>query len=143
MNLFQWLFGGLLAASLAYTVWGYQRKYGALSGKSRLFRTVGLVLLNLLLVSVVTYFGTDWDAMLYKIGVPTEQNARIVLLSKGLYFSTWLLLSVLTLGCAGLDSLENFSIYRKQRREALDEMVGAAIAASAAKHAARQGDTAS
>jgi hypothetical protein len=51
----------------------------------------------------------------------------------------------LLVGIAGLDSLENFTIYRKQRREAVDEMIQEAVAASRAKHATvaagRSGDT--
>ena len=117
MNVFVWLWGTLLAAALFYTVWGYGRKYGALSGKSRLFRTVGIVLLDLLLATVVIFFATDWDAMRYRVGTPSQQASQLVVLSQGLYFATWLLLSVLIVGCASLDSLENYSIYRKQRRE--------------------------
>ena len=138
MNVFAWLWGTLLAAALSYTVWGYGKKYGALSGKSRLFRTVGMILLDLLLTTVVVYFCTDWNAMRYRIGTPSEQAAQLVALSQGLYFATWFLVSVLILGCAGLDSLENFSIYRKQRREALDELVAGAIAASVAKREATE-----
>ncbi|MBC8141957.1 MAG: hypothetical protein H7Y38_11005 [Armatimonadetes bacterium] len=140
MNALQWLFGALLAGSVAYTVLGYRHKYGALSGKSRLFRTVGLVLMDLLLLTVLMFFSTDWDAMLYKVGVSTEDSAARVLLSKGLYFATWMLLSVLTVGCAALDSLENFSVYRRQRREALDQMVQETIAASVARRTAGQSD---
>lgn len=139
MNAFQWLFGLLLAAAVAYTVWGYPHKYGALSGKSRLFRTVGIVLIDLLLLTVLMYFSTDWKAMQYRIGVPSQDSTRLVKASQLLYGTTWVLLSVLIVGTAGLDSLENFTIYRKKRREALDQMIQEAVAASQAKRAALAG----
>ena len=139
MNLFQVFFGALLAGSVGYTVWGYSRKYGALSGKSRLFRMVGLVLINLLLLTVLMYFSTDWNAMRYRIGIPSQTSSRLVLASQALYGTTWVLLSVLAVGTAGLDSLENFSIYRKKRREVLDEMIQEAISSSREKRAAGGG----
>lgn len=145
MNVFQWVFGALLAGTVGYTIWGYPRKYGALSGKSRLFRTLGLVLVNLLVFTVFLYFSTDWNAMQYRIGVPSQDSARLVKASQLLYGVTWVLLTILLVGVAGLDSLENFTIYRRQRREAVDEMIQDAIAASQAKRAAtasgRSGDT--
>jgi len=144
MNVFQWGFGALLAGTIAYTVWGYPRKYGALSGKSRLFRTVGIVLANLFLITVLLYFSTDWDAMRYRIGVPTQDSARLVRASQLLYGVTWVMLSILLVGIAGLDSLENYTVYRKRRREAVDELIQEAVAASQAKRAAlagRSGDT--
>lgn len=144
MNVFQWVFGALLAGTVGYTIWGYPRKYGALSGKSRLFRTVGMVLANLLLLTVFLYFSTDWTAMKYRIGVPSQDSARLVKASQLLYGTTWVLLATLLVGTAGLDSLENFTIYRKRRREAVDEMIQEAVAASQAKRgtlSGRSGDT--
>lgn len=144
MNVFQWVFGALLAGTVGYTIWGYPRKYGALSGKSRLFRTVGMVLANLLLLTVFLYFSTDWTAMKYRIGVPSQDSERLVKASQLLYGTTWVLLATLLVGTAGLDSLENFTIYRKRRREAVDEMIQEAVAANQAKRgplSGRSGDT--
>jgi peptidoglycan biosynthesis protein MviN/MurJ (putative lipid II flippase) len=139
MNLFQWVFGGLLAVALVVTVWGYPRKYGALSGRSRLFRTVGILLLDLLLITIVMYFSTDWLAMRFRVGIETEKNIQLIAASKLLYFTTWVIITILTLGMGMLDALENFTVYRKQRREALDDMIQDAIAASQAKRLATAG----
>ncbi len=141
MNVFQWGFGALLAGTVAYTVWGYPRKYGAMSGKSRLFRTVGIVLANLFLLTVLLYFSTDWNAMQYRIGVPSQDSARLVKASQLLYGVTWVMLSILLVGIAALDSLENFTVYRKIRREAVEEMIRDAVAAGQAKRAALAGNS--
>jgi hypothetical protein len=46
----------LLGAAVLYTVFGYKHRYGALSGRSRLFRTLGLILIDLLLALVLMWF---------------------------------------------------------------------------------------
>lgn len=139
MSLFQWVFGGLLAIALAATVWGYPHKYGALSGRSRLFRTVGVVLIDLLLITVLMYFSTDWTAMKYRVGMTSSDALKLVAASQALYLVTWVIIMIWSVGMGLLDALENFSVYRRQRRQALDEMIQEAIAASQAKRLATAG----
>ena len=139
MNPLQWVFGGLLVVALAATVWGYPHKYGALSGRSRLFRTVGILLLDLLLITIVMYLSTDWIAMKYQVGRSASDSLKLIAASRLLYFTTWVIITILTLGMGMLDALENFTVYRKQRRQALDDMIQDAIAASQAKKLATAG----
>ena len=56
----QIVLGLCLLGALTYTVLAYPNKYGALSGRSRLFRTVGLFLLDVLLALVLMYTFIDF-----------------------------------------------------------------------------------
>jgi len=136
MNPLQSLFSILLGIGVVYTVWGYPRKYGALSGRSRLFRTIGLVLINLLLITLLIFASTDWNEQLYHVGSIPENARRMVKISQLLYYVTWLILGLFLLGVAMLDGLENFTIYRRQRREALENMIAEAVAAQKQKRVA-------
>jgi len=127
--------GILVGLMIGLTVWGYPRKYGALSGRSRFFRTVGMVLFNLLLITILIYASTDWHAQLYRIGMEPHNAARLVAASKLVYFLIWLLIGIFLLGVALLDMLENFTIYRRQRREAMEAMIAGAVAAHQQKKA--------
>lgn len=135
MNALQLIFGILFGISAVYTVWGFPRKYGALSGRSRLFRTIGMVLINLLLVTLVIFFSTDWNGQLYQVGVDPARARYMVKISQLLYFVTWLLMGVFLMGVALFDSLENFTLYRRQRREALEKMIADAVAVQQQKRA--------
>jgi len=132
----QSIFGILVGLMVGLTVWGYPRKYGALSGRSRLFRTIGVLLINLLFITILIYSSTDWHAQLYRIGMEPHNAARLVAASKLVYFLIWLLIGIFLLGVALLDMLENFTIYRRQRREALEAMIAGAVASHQQKRTA-------
>jgi membrane protease YdiL (CAAX protease family) len=114
MTATQFLLGTLLAFALGYTVLGYPHKYGALSGRSRLYRTVGLCVLDLLLILV--FFGTfaDFDSG------PDERVARIRYL---LYLMSCLTLCLTLPLIAALDALESYSAVRRERREYLNKIL--------------------
>src|SRR5205085_87219 len=109
MNPLQILFGFLVALAAWGTVWGYPRKYGALSGRSRLFRMVGVLLLDLLVITLLIFVSTNWEAQMFRVGIKPTDAKNIVHASQLLYFTTWLLIGLLLLGVAMLDWLENFT----------------------------------
>lgn len=118
----QAVFAVLTMGALAATAWGYPRRYGALSGRSRLFRTVGMGLLDLLLLTATAFVFTDWRAQLLQVGMTPHRAGQLVAASQALYSLTWLLLCVLLVGMALLDSLETFSVYRRERRAAFEDV---------------------
>ncbi len=102
-----------------FTVAGYKRKYGALSARSRLFRTVGLVLLNLLLILFLAYTFAD-----FKTGVtPKAASVREIL-----YLCSCLFLGLTLLCVALLDSLESIVAVRRERRGLAQEMIRDVVA---------------
>lgn len=132
MNPLQMLFGALLAVSVLVTVLGYRRKYGALSGRSRLFRTAGMGMINLLLVVLMVFFGMNRQEMLAAGGDPRVFALRQVVM---LLVITFLILSLV--GLAALDVLENVVVYRRERRQAFQQMIRDEIEAQAQKRAER------
>ena len=114
MNQVQLILAGLLGVSALVTIFGYSRKYFALSGRSRLFRTVGLVIINLLFVTLIAFCGTDWKA----IANPTEAKIRAAI-----YLALFGLMTISLFLLASLDVLESLVVYRRERREAMQQMV--------------------
>jgi membrane protease YdiL (CAAX protease family) len=107
-------FGSLLAVALLVTVIGYPRKYGALSGRSRLYRTLGVALIDLLLVVILVFVSTDFSSIVD----PRVRAVRVII-----YTLTFLFLTLSLMGLAGLDVLESIVVYRRERRAALEQMV--------------------
>jgi hypothetical protein len=104
MNPLQLFMGALLIASLFATVFFFPKKYGSLSGKSFLFRTTGMVLLNLLLFLMVVIVAG-------KFAPGREGVLRLTLL----YFGA-LLVGIGAVFVALLDSLETYVAGRRERR---------------------------
>jgi membrane protease YdiL (CAAX protease family) len=105
MNPLQLFMGALLIASLFATVFFFPKKYGSLSGKSFLFRTTGMVLLDLLLLIMVVIVGGKF--------APGKEG----LLRMTLLYIAALLVGIGTVGVALLDSLETYVAGRRARRE--------------------------
>ena len=114
MNQLQLIFAGLLGISGLATIIGYPRKYGALSGRSRLFRTLGLVIINLLFILLISFCGTDFKA------VPNPNEGKI---RAAIYLALFGVLIISLLLLAVLDLLESLVVYRRERREAMQHMV--------------------
>lgn len=103
----------LLAAALAYTVYGYPHRYGALTGRSRLYRTVGLFLLSLLLMLV--FMGQFID---FYAGVERRTGA----LRGTFYWASCFMLGVMLPIIAVLDALESFVAVRREKRDYLTNL---------------------
>jgi len=102
----------LFAATCTYTVVGYPHRYGALSGRSRLFRTVGLFLLNLLLGLVLLITFIDYE------GAPPAGVSRRALAIRYLSYVLACIFLVFSLLCVALlDWLELQVIYRRAQRD--------------------------
>jgi hypothetical protein len=113
-------FGILLAIAIGVLVFFYSRGYGALSPRSRLFRTAGMVLLCLLLALVMVFVGRDFVGRV------------------GLFQRLFLLISLYGLGIslvciALLDALESFVAMRRAERQVIQQVID---------EAHRQGDEA-
>jgi hypothetical protein len=132
MNPLQITFGALLAAALLVTVVGYGRKYGALSGRSRLFRTAGMGLIDLLLVVGLILVSGNREAALAAGTLNAFAVRQLVLLTVVVF------LTLSLIGVAALDALENVTVYRRERRQAMQDMIRAEIEAQAQKRADRQ-----
>jgi hypothetical protein len=103
--------GGLFVLVMAALVWGYPRRYGALSARSRLFRTSGLGLL-LLLIAVA----------LVQVSLPPLDGTRLTAFRHLAVYSTGIFLA-LSLAClAVLDALEVWSVMRREERARIQEM---------------------
>jgi hypothetical protein len=113
MSLAQIVLALVLAAACAYTVAGYPRRYGALSGRSRLFRTVGLFLLDLLLFLVL--LGT-------MISFTDLERPRVGALRAVAYLLACVFLLFSVICIALLDWLESLVAYRRAHREMLHRM---------------------
>lgn len=121
--------------ALTYTVLAYPNKYGALSGRSRLFRTAGLFLLDVLLVLVLMYTFIDFNA-----GV----TPRVGLLRLVFYVASCLFLCFALVCVSLLDALESYSAVRRERRNYLESVIQAEQEAqreAAAKKAGKTGGT--
>jgi membrane protease YdiL (CAAX protease family) len=104
MNL-QMVMGALLIGALFVTVFFFPKKYGALSGKSFLFRAVGMVLLDLLCFLMVIIVAGKF--------APGKEGAlRFALLNIGAY-----LVGIGAVFVALLDSLETYVAGRRAQRE--------------------------
>ncbi|MDX1933841.1 MAG: hypothetical protein SFU56_14680 [Capsulimonadales bacterium] len=103
----------LLAATLFYTVYAYPNRYGALTGRSRLYRTVGLFLLSLLLMLV--FIGTYIDFR-------ADVTPRAGLIRMIFYWASCLMLGLILPVIAFLDSLESFVAVRREKRDYLMNM---------------------
>lgn len=106
--------GVLVLAASTYTVLGYPHKYGALSGRSRLFRTLGVFLLDLLLGLTLLYTFID-----FAYGA----DKRVAAARAAAYILACLFLAFALLTTALLDSLESVVAYRRERRRALEEII--------------------
>jgi hypothetical protein len=104
----------LFAAACIYTVVGYPHRYGALTGRSRLFRTVGITLLVLFLGLVLLYTFLDFQA-----SVPSR---RIAALRQITYLAACFFLALTLLCLALLDWLEALVFYRREQRSLLHQM---------------------
>ena len=103
----------LFAAACGYTLLGYPAKYGALSGRSRLFRTVGVFLFDLLLGLVLMATFIDFGYATTK----TMANFRSLM-----YLLACLFLSLALVCIAVMDWLESLVAYRRAQRDLLERM---------------------
>lgn len=114
----QILFGLAFFAAAAYTVVGYPHKYGALTGRSRFFRTIGLFLLDLLLALVLLYTFVDFNR---------ETGGPVASIRELLYLLSCFFLGLMLVCLAILDALESVVAVRRERRAAMQEMIRAEI----------------
>jgi hypothetical protein len=109
------VFAVLLSAAVFYTVWGWPRRYHALSGRSRLFRTVGLALLNLVLALALLWGFIDFG------------SGRVAAVRQLLYLDSCVLVIVSLLFVAALDALETFVAAKREQKAFVHEMLEAEI----------------
>ena len=119
MTALQVVLAALLCAAFAYSVIGYPKGYGALSGRSRLFRTSGMALLVLLLALVLIASST---AVLHGDRIGAVRHAALLLSS--------LLVAFSLCGVAVLDALESFVVVRRERRSALNRVIAETVEAA-------------
>lgn len=119
--------GTLLAAALGWTFWGYSRRYGAGSARQRFFRTVGVAVLDLLLILLLLFTTIDFGA-----GISPKLEA----LRKALFLTACVMLLVALLFIAVLDALESFVLVRREQRALAAQIVQAEIARAQEKAAA-------
>ena len=119
----------LLTLAVGYAVWGYPRKYGALSGRSRLYRTAGIGVIILLLLFVL-------------IGVSTDFYAGVDRRAAGLrQFAHWMAVLLLALSIpliALLDALETSVTGRREKRALLEGMIREEIERAQARAAEKK-----
>jgi membrane protease YdiL (CAAX protease family) len=114
MNALQIALGLGLAGAMAYTVLGYPHKYGALTGRSRLFRTLGLLVFDLLLLLVLIWTFTDFSK---------QVGQRVGRIREIFYLASCLVLGLSLPLIALLDALESYTAVRRERREFLQQAV--------------------
>lgn len=107
-SVFQIVMAVLFVAVCAYTIIGYPKQYGALTPRSRLFRTLGIVLLDLLIGLALLYTIVDVRA-----GVPANVGVIRVLL----YLGSCIFLAFALFCIAMLDALETVSSFRREKRQ--------------------------
>lgn len=95
----------LLGGSVFYTVFGYTRRYGALSGRSRLFRTLGLIVIDLLLALVLMWFFIDFG------------DGNLAAIRQSFYIISCVVLVLALLCIAMLDALETIVAARREERD--------------------------
>ena len=101
----QIILAALLGGSVFYTIFGYSRRYGALSGRSRLFRTFGLILMDLLLALALMWFFIDFG------------GGTLGLARQGFYLASCVVLVLALLCIAMLDALETIVAARREERD--------------------------
>lgn len=134
MNAPQIALSALLGGALFYTVFGWARRYGALSGRSRLFRTVGLILLDLLLALALMWFFIDFTG--------GSGNERIAALRELFYILSCIVLVLFLLCIAALDALETLSAARREERAFIQETLREEIERARAREATAAADAA-
>jgi membrane protease YdiL (CAAX protease family) len=104
------VFGVLLAIAVGLTIFFYSKGYGALSPRSRLFRTAGMALLCLLLALALIFVGRDFVG---RVGALQKLMLLISLYGLGV-----------SLVCiALLDALESFVAMRKAERQVIQQVI--------------------
>jgi hypothetical protein len=104
------VFGLLLALAIALLIYGYPRGYGALSPRSRLFRTAGMALLCLLMALAMVFVGRDFVG---RVGALQKLALLVSLYGLGI-----------SLVCiALLDALESFVAMRKAERQVIQQVI--------------------
>jgi len=116
----QILFSALLAVTVGYTIFGWPRRYGAISGRSRLYRTVGLAILDLLLALLAMVWSIDFTG--------GTGDVRTGELRWTLYIASCVLLVVFLLCIAVLDALETVSALRREERAYVQRVLHEEIA---------------
>ena len=111
MTAAQVVLGLLFVGACVYTIVGYPKRYGALSGRSRLFRTAGLFLLDLLLLLVLM------RAFL------VFEESRLGALRSALYWFSCLFMALSLLCIALLDALESYVTVRREQRAILQKAI--------------------
>ena len=104
------IFWGLLIVSVGITLWGYRRGYGALSGRSRLFRTSGMGLLDLLIFLGLVYLTRSLHNKL-----PPLQMLS--------FLAAFLGLGVSLVCIALLDALESVVAMRRVERQVMQQVI--------------------
>ena len=94
----------LLGGAVLYTVFGYRSRYGALSGRSRLFRTLGLVIMDLLFALSLMWFFIPFG------------DGKLGAVRNLLYISSCVILALALLCIAMLDALETIVTARREER---------------------------
>lgn len=104
------VFWGLFLLASGVTLWGYRRGYGALSGRSRLYRTAGMGLLDLLIFLALVYLSRS----------ATSKLPPIQMLS---FLAVFLGLGVSLVCIALLDALESVVAMRRVERQVLQQVI--------------------
>ncbi len=95
----------LFAVTVVFAVRGYPTGYGALSKRSRLYRTAALGLLILLII--VAFVG---------FSLPLDGPKRLVAFRQISILLVSVMLALSLVCAAGLDALESYTIVRRQER---------------------------
>ena len=127
MSATQVALGVMTLAALVYTVLAYPDKYGALTGRSRLFRTIGVCLLDLLFLLATMATFIDFTA-----GVAP----RIGPIRALFYLGSCLFLVFSLVAISLLDALESFSTIRRERKGELERILRSEIEKARDQHAA-------
>jgi len=100
-----------IATTVIVLVAGYPRGYGALSPRSRLYRTGGLGLMLVLLIVGVAY-----------VSLPPLDGSRITAFRYLMLFGIGVMIALAVACVAVLDALESLSVLRREQRTALHSM---------------------
>lgn len=127
----QIVIGLLTLGAMIYTVVGYPGRYGAVTGRSRLFRTVGVGIFDLLFLLVLLATFIDWKAEIQTAVTPRAAQVRFLF-----YVAACLLLCFALVCIAALDALESYSAARRERRITLEKMLRQQVEEARAEAAA-------
>lgn len=108
------VFGVLLALTIGLTIYFYPKGYGALTGRSRLFRAAGMGLLCLLLALAMIFVGREFVG---RVGALQKLALLISIYGIGI--------SMICL--ALLDALESFVAMRKAQRQVVQQAIQTVI----------------